>query len=109
MLTYCTSAVIPLLLERYMLSTGAAGTLVIVKNYTGDRVNFGIAIEECKRAYGLNVEMVICGDDVVRLSTRKPRARCSAARGTRFGCLRECKSPHALPAFGAHRLRLTSL
>lgn len=43
--------------------TGPAGCLLIVKNYTGDRLNFGLAAERA-RAFGLNVEMVIVGDDV---------------------------------------------
>ncbi|XP_075401759.1 triokinase/FMN cyclase isoform X2 [Tenrec ecaudatus] len=40
----------------------AAGTLLIVKNYTGDRLNFGLAREQA-RAEGLPVEMVVIGDD----------------------------------------------
>ncbi|NTF46058.1 dihydroxyacetone kinase subunit DhaK [Rhizobium rhizogenes] len=43
--------------------TGSAGCLLIVKNYTGDRLNFGLAAERA-RAFGLNVAMVIVGDDV---------------------------------------------
>ncbi|SMC72942.1 dihydroxyacetone kinase subunit DhaK [Rhizobium sp. RU36D] len=43
--------------------TGAAGCLLIVKNYTGDRLNFGLAAERA-RAFGLNVEMVIVDDDI---------------------------------------------
>ncbi|WP_421578921.1 dihydroxyacetone kinase subunit DhaK [Shinella sp. M31] len=43
--------------------TGPAGCLLIVKNYTGDRLNFGLAAERA-RAYGLNVSMVIVGDDI---------------------------------------------
>ncbi|WP_411034144.1 dihydroxyacetone kinase subunit DhaK [Shinella sp. BYT-45] len=43
--------------------TGPAGCLLIVKNYTGDRLNFGLAAERA-RAYGLNVGMVIVGDDI---------------------------------------------
>lgn len=43
--------------------TGAAGCLLIVKNYTGDRLNFGLAAERA-RALGLNVEMVVVDDDI---------------------------------------------
>ncbi|MFK7825654.1 MAG: dihydroxyacetone kinase subunit DhaK [Oligoflexales bacterium] len=43
--------------------TGAAGCLLIIKNYTGDRLNFGLAAEIAKSHYSLNVEMVIVGDD----------------------------------------------
>jgi dihydroxyacetone kinase len=43
--------------------TGRAGCLLIVKNYTGDRLNFGLAAERA-RAFGLKVAMVIVDDDV---------------------------------------------
>ena len=43
--------------------TGKAGCLLIVKNYTGDRLNFGLAAERA-RAQGLKVSMVIVDDDV---------------------------------------------
>jgi dihydroxyacetone kinase len=43
--------------------TGPAGCLLIVKNYTGDRLNFGLAAERA-RAFGLNVRIVIVDDDV---------------------------------------------
>ena len=37
--------------------TGPEGCLLIVKNYTGDRLNFGLAAERA-RAFGLKVSMV---------------------------------------------------
>lgn len=43
--------------------TGPAGCLLIVKNYTGDRLNFGLAAERA-RAFGRKVSMVIVDDDV---------------------------------------------
>ncbi len=43
--------------------TGKPGCLLIVKNYTGDRLNFGLAAERA-RAFGLKVSMVIVDDDV---------------------------------------------
>ena len=39
------------------------GTLVIVKNYTGDMLNFGLSVEK-SRSRGNNVRMVVVGDDV---------------------------------------------
>ena len=42
---------------------GAKGVLVVVMNYTGDVLNFGVAVEKA-RASGLEVEMVVVGDDV---------------------------------------------
>ncbi|TQN74441.1 Dihydroxyacetone kinase 1 [Colletotrichum shisoi] len=41
----------------------AQGVLVTVMNYTGDVLNFGMAVEKA-RAAGLPVEMVVVGDDV---------------------------------------------
>lgn len=42
--------------------TGPMGCLLIVTNYTGDRLNFGLATEQAK-SEGYKVEMVIVGDD----------------------------------------------
>ena len=42
---------------------GGAGLLFIVKNYTGDIMNFAIAAEECQSA-GVPVETVLIHDDV---------------------------------------------
>ncbi|KAL8400554.1 hypothetical protein RB594_000810 [Gaeumannomyces avenae] len=39
------------------------GVLVTVMNYTGDILNFGVAVEKA-RAQGVDVEMVVVGDDV---------------------------------------------
>jgi len=36
---------------------------MIVKNYTGDKLNFGLAAEKAK-AQGKNVRVVVVGDDV---------------------------------------------
>ncbi|MEM7423909.1 MAG: dihydroxyacetone kinase subunit DhaK, partial [Pseudomonadota bacterium] len=43
--------------------TGPAGCLLIVKNYTGDRLNFGLAAERA-RAFGHRVSMVVVDDDI---------------------------------------------
>lgn len=59
--------------------TGPAGCLLIVKNYTGDRLNFGLAAERA-RAFGLNVEMVVVDDDIALPSL--PQAR--GVAGTLF-------------------------
>lgn len=45
--------------------TGPAGCLLIVKNYTGDRLNFGLAAERA-RAFGHKVSMVIVDDDIAQ-------------------------------------------
>ncbi|KAF0683102.1 Aste57867_24790 [Aphanomyces stellatus] len=50
-------------LAAIRLAAGPHGCLVIVKNYTGDRLNFGLAIENAK-AEGIKVDMVVIGDDL---------------------------------------------
>lgn len=52
--------------------TGDAGCLLIVKNYTGDRLNFGLAAERA-RALGRRVEMVVVDDDVALPDLPQPR------------------------------------
>jgi dihydroxyacetone kinase len=59
-------------LNAIMHVTGEKGCLVIVKNYTGDRLNFGLACEKAKKM-GLNVEMVIVADDISIPDNLKPR------------------------------------
>jgi triose/dihydroxyacetone kinase / FAD-AMP lyase (cyclizing) len=39
------------------------GVLVVIMNYTGDVLNFGMAVEKA-RASGIEVDMVVVGDDV---------------------------------------------
>lgn len=50
-------------LDAIRAVAGQAGVLLIVKNYTGDRFNFGLAAE-IARSEGIRVEMVIVADDV---------------------------------------------
>lgn len=52
--------------------TGEAGCLLIVKNYTGDRLNFGLAAEKAK-TLGYNVKMVIVADDIAIPDALQPR------------------------------------
>lgn len=52
--------------------TGEAGCLLIVKNYTGDRLNFGLAAEKARRM-GYKVDMVIVGDDISLPENKHPR------------------------------------
>ena len=48
--------------------SGKPGALLVVKNYTGDRLNFGVAAEMA-RAEGVPVEMIIVDDDVALKGT----------------------------------------
>lgn len=59
-------------LSAILAVTGDAGCLVVVKNYTGDRLNFGLAVERA-RALGLAVEMVVVADDVALPEADQPR------------------------------------
>lgn len=43
--------------------TGSKGCLLVIKNYTGDRLNFGLAAEQA-RNLGYKVETVVVNDDV---------------------------------------------
>jgi triose/dihydroxyacetone kinase / FAD-AMP lyase (cyclizing) len=52
------------------------GALLVVKNYTGDRLNFGLAAEMA-RAQGIPVEIVIVDDDVALKGT----GQATGARG----------------------------
>ncbi|MGM7666791.1 dihydroxyacetone kinase subunit DhaL [Microbacterium sp. A93] len=45
-----------------------AGVVLVVKNYTGDRLNFGLAAE-LARADGIEVRMVVVADDVALTGT----------------------------------------
>ncbi|MFF7708827.1 dihydroxyacetone kinase family protein [Pseudomonas sp. NPDC007930] len=58
-----TSPSVDAVLAAIMSVAGPAGVLLIVKNYTGDRLNFGLAAE-IARAAGVQVEMLVVGDDV---------------------------------------------
>lgn len=58
-----TSPSVDAVLAAIRAVAGPAGVLLIVKNYTGDRLNFGLAAE-LARADGVAVEMVIVADDV---------------------------------------------
>src|ERR1700735_4306261 len=55
---------------------GKPGAVLVVKNYTGDRLNFGLAAEMA-RAQGIPVEMIIVDDDVALKGT----AHATGARG----------------------------
>ena len=55
-----------------MAVTGKAGCLVIFKNYTGDRLNFGLAVEKA-RSLGRKVEVVLVKEDVALPDIVQPR------------------------------------
>jgi triose/dihydroxyacetone kinase / FAD-AMP lyase (cyclizing) len=52
--------------------TGPAGCLLVIKNYAGDRLNFGLAAERA-RALGHRIETVIVSDDIALPDAKQPR------------------------------------
>lgn len=58
-----TSPTVDAVLAAILAASGEPGVLLIVKNYTGDRLNFGLAAE-LARAQGRRVEIVVVADDV---------------------------------------------
>jgi dihydroxyacetone kinase len=52
--------------------TGEAGCVLVVKNYAGDRLNFGLAAERA-RAMGRRVETVLVADDIALPDAARPR------------------------------------
>lgn len=62
--------------------TGPPGALLIVKNYAGDRLNFGLAAEMA-RAEGFTVELVVVADDVAPAASAEQGGRRGLA-GTIF-------------------------
>lgn len=58
-----TSPSVDAVLAAIMTLASDAGVLLIVKNYTGDLLNFGLAAEIAGAA-GVAVELVVVGDDV---------------------------------------------
>lgn len=59
-------------LSAILHCAGAAGVLVIVKAYTGDCLNFGLAVEKA-RSMGVRCEMVVFSDDVSIPDHPRPR------------------------------------
>jgi dihydroxyacetone kinase len=61
---------------------GPHGVLLIVKNYTGDRLNFGVALEKARQE-NIKVQMVVVADDVA-LETDKGITGGRGLAGTLF-------------------------
>lgn len=59
---------------RAIAKDNKAGALVIVINYTGDRINFGLAVEKARHE-GMKVEMFVCGEDCALTTADKTAGR----------------------------------
>ncbi|WP_407526481.1 dihydroxyacetone kinase subunit DhaK [Methylobacterium oryzisoli] len=66
------SPTVDAVLAAILAVTGPAGCLLVVKNYGGDRLNFGLAAEKA-RGLGRRVEMVIVSDDIAIPDSPRPR------------------------------------
>lgn len=75
-----TSPSVDAVLGAIRLVTGDGGCLLIVKNYTGDRLNFGLAAA-IARSEGLQVDMMLVDDDVA-LDTSNSRTGGRGLAGT---------------------------
>lgn len=65
-----TSPPVEAVLAAIKAVAGPRGVLLIVKNYTGDRLNFGMAAEMA-RAAGIPVETVLVADDIALAATHE--------------------------------------
>lgn len=75
-----TSPSVDAVLAAIHAVAGPSGAILIVKNYTGDRLNFGLAAE-IARAGGIPTEIVVVADDVA-LRERVPKERSRGIAGT---------------------------
>jgi ATP-dependent dihydroxyacetone kinase len=69
-----TSPSVDAVFSAIQAAAGSAGAILVVKNYTGDRLNFGLAAEMARSA-GIPVEIVTVADDVALHATVEPARR----------------------------------
>jgi ATP-dependent dihydroxyacetone kinase len=69
-----TSPSVDAVLAAIRAAAGPAGAVLIVKNYTGDRLNFGLAAE-LATAEGIPTRVVVVADDVALHDTVEPSRR----------------------------------
>jgi ATP-dependent dihydroxyacetone kinase len=67
-----TSPSVDAVFAAIMAVTGRGGCLLVIKNYTGDRLNFGLAAERA-RTLGKKVEVVVVRDDIAIPNISQPR------------------------------------
>eukprot|EP01134_Creolimax_fragrantissima_P006418 CFRG6418T1 len=67
------SPTVEAVLQGILAVTGERGCLLIVKNYTGDRLNFGLAAEKAQAMFNKKVELVIVADDIALEGVPQPR------------------------------------
>jgi triose/dihydroxyacetone kinase / FAD-AMP lyase (cyclizing) len=82
---------------------GPLGALLIVKNYTGDRLNFGLAAELAK-AEGIPVEMVVVDDDVALAASGGHAGRRGIAGTVLIHKIAGAAAANGLPLFEVRRV-----
>jgi dihydroxyacetone kinase len=90
---------------------GLRNVLVIINNYTGDRLNFGLAIEKALALSPIHIESVVVADDVSLLrppSDSSSRSSLVGARGL-AGNILVCKILSALAERGEPLARVKQL
>jgi triose/dihydroxyacetone kinase / FAD-AMP lyase (cyclizing) len=90
---------------------GLKDVLVIINNYTGDRLNFGLAIEKALASSPIHIESVVVADDVSLLrspSDSNSRSTLVGARGL-AGNILVCKILSALAERGESLARVKQL
>lgn len=65
---------------RFVGVANKAGVLLIVKNYTGDRLNFGLAAKRAQME-GINVDWILVDDDVALLEKEDDKEDVVGSRG----------------------------
>ncbi|WP_034911581.1 dihydroxyacetone kinase subunit DhaK [Erwinia sp. 9145] len=89
--------------------TGEKGCLLVVKNYTGDRLNFGLAAEKA-RARDLKVELVMVTDDIALPDNPQPRGIAGTALVHKVAgyAAEQGKSLEAVTALANEAIRATA-
>lgn len=79
--------------------------VIVINNYTGDRLNFGLAIEQARARYpGLNITSVLNADDVSLLPQTRGEEAEESLVGPRGlgGNILVCKVLGSFATFGAN-------
>ena len=73
------------ILAAIRVCAGSKGVLLIIKNYTGDRLNFGMATERA-RAEGIKIEMIVVDGKLTccRLNCNNSLCQCCVVCGNAY-------------------------
>lgn len=65
---------------RFVGASNKAGVLLIIKNYTGDRLNFGLASKRAQLE-GINVDWILVDDDIALINSDNAQNKSVGRRG----------------------------